>query len=43
MANVEEAAAAWIDAALDAGQAVPPPSSLEDIKSRAEYRGWTLG
>ena len=42
MANVEEAAAAWIDAALDAGQAVPPPSPLEDIKSRSEYRGWTF-
>jgi predicted RNase H-like HicB family nuclease len=43
MANVEEAAAAWIDATLDAGAAVPPPSSLEDIKGRPEYKGWAFG
>ncbi|MGA2045266.1 MAG: type II toxin-antitoxin system HicB family antitoxin, partial [Roseiarcus sp.] len=27
--GAEEAAAAWIDAALDAGEAIPPPSRLE--------------
>jgi predicted RNase H-like HicB family nuclease len=31
LAAVEEAAAAWIDAALDAGEAVPPPSSLDAL------------
>src|SRR3546814_12148795 len=43
MANVEEAAAAWIDATLDAGDAVPPPSSLEDVKKRPEFTGWAFG
>ena len=39
LANAEEAAAAWIDAALDAGQAVPAPSSLDQVHGRAEFRG----
>lgn len=43
MSNVEEAAAAWVDAALDQGLAVPRPSSLEAIKALPEYRGWTVG
>ena len=43
MANVEEAAAAWIDATLDAGGSVPAPSSLEEIKARRDYKGWTFG
>jgi predicted RNase H-like HicB family nuclease len=43
MANVEEAAAAWIDATLDAGGSVPAPSSLEEIKERREYKGWAFG
>ncbi|WP_019092470.1 type II toxin-antitoxin system HicB family antitoxin, partial [Komagataeibacter europaeus] len=28
ISNAEEAAAAWIDATLDAGEAVPSPSTL---------------
>lgn len=43
MSNVEEAAAAWIDATLDAGGSVPAPSSLEEIKARPEFKGWTFG
>ena len=43
MSNVEEAAAAWIDATLDAGGSVPAPSSLEEIKERPECKGWTFG
>jgi predicted RNase H-like HicB family nuclease len=42
MANVEDAAAAWIDATLDAGRPVPQPSSIEEIKSRKEYKNWTF-
>jgi predicted RNase H-like HicB family nuclease len=42
MANVEEAAAAWIDATLDAGGIVPAPSSLEEVKARRAYKGWTF-
>lgn len=37
----EQAAAAWIDAALDAGMPIPAPSPAAD---RAEdYPGWLLG
>jgi predicted RNase H-like HicB family nuclease len=42
IAGAEEAGFAWIDAALDAGEAVPPPSSLEAIRARPEYSGWIL-
>jgi predicted RNase H-like HicB family nuclease len=43
MVNVEEAAAGWIDAALDAGTAIPAPSSLDSLLDRAEFEGWTFG
>lgn len=43
LANAEEAAAAWIDAALDAGNAVPTPSALETIASKPEFKGWSFG
>jgi predicted RNase H-like HicB family nuclease len=39
----EEAAAAWIDATLDAGCAVPAPSSIEAVRGRPEYEGWAFG
>lgn len=39
----EEAATAWLDAALDAGQAIPRPSRLDAFKDRPEYAGWTVG
>ena len=42
MAGAEEAIAAWIDVALDAGEAVPPPSSLDVIRTTADYAGWTF-
>lgn len=40
---VKEAVAAWVDAALDAGQAVPAPSSLESARRLPGYEGWTVG
>jgi predicted RNase H-like HicB family nuclease len=43
LAGAEEAAAAWIDAALDAGEAVPAPSSLEALHRNPDYAGWTFG
>jgi predicted RNase H-like HicB family nuclease len=43
MMAAEEAAAAWIDSALDAGDAVPAPSSLETIRQHADFEGWTFG
>lgn len=42
MANVEEAAAAWIDATLDAGEKIPAPSTVQSIANRKEYRGWIV-
>jgi predicted RNase H-like HicB family nuclease len=39
----EESAAAWIDATLDAGDPVPPPSSLDAIQRNPDYTGWIFG
>ncbi len=41
--GAEEAAAAWIDATLDAGQAIPTPSSLDHLRHQPDYAGWTFG
>ena len=43
VAGAEEAAAAWVDAALDAGRAIPAPTSLDAIRRTPEYAGWTFG
>jgi predicted RNase H-like HicB family nuclease len=43
MTAAEEAAAAWIDAALDAGEAVPTPSALDVLRDDAEFAGWSFG
>ena len=43
MRGVEEAAAAWIDATLDAGDAVPAPSGLDALRNRPEFAGWSFG
>ena len=43
MIGAEEAAAAWIDTALDAGEAVPAPSSLQAIRENPDYAGWSFG
>ena len=42
-AAVEEAAAAWVDAALDAGEAIPAPSSLDALRENPDFRGWAFG
>jgi predicted RNase H-like HicB family nuclease len=42
IAGAEEAGLAWIDAALDTGEAVPEPSPLESIRARPEFAGWIL-
>lgn len=36
--NAEEAAAAWIDAALDAGRAIPAPSAADAV----QREGWAI-
>jgi predicted RNase H-like HicB family nuclease len=41
--GAEEAAAAWIDATLDAGGAIPQPSSLEALRDNPDFAGWTFG
>jgi predicted RNase H-like HicB family nuclease len=43
MEAAKEAAAAWIDAALDAGAPVPSPSPLADARMLPGYEGWSLG
>jgi predicted RNase H-like HicB family nuclease len=43
LSGAEEAAAAWIDAALDAGEAVPAPSSLDTVRRNPDYSDWTFG
>lgn len=43
MDAAKEAVAAWVDTALDAGQAIPEPSSLETVRQMPEYQGWTVG
>src|SRR5277367_4390334 len=42
LSAAEEAAAAWLDAALDAGNPIPPPSSLDAIRENPTYAGWTF-
>lgn len=41
--SAQEAAAAWIDAALDAGLTIPPPSRLDAARALPEYAGWAVG
>ncbi len=43
ISGAEEAAAAWIDATLDAGGAVPAPSTLESVRESPAFRGWAVG
>jgi predicted RNase H-like HicB family nuclease len=43
MGNVEEAIDLWIEAALDAGQEIPAPSTLDAIQARPEFYGWAFG
>ena len=41
MTHAEEAIAAWIDAALDAGADIPAPSSLDQLRKRHKaWRHW---
>ena len=40
--GAEEAAAAWIDA-LDAAEAIPAPTTLENLRANPEFAGWTYG
>ena len=41
--GTKEAAAAWIDTALDRGMSVPAPSTLEAAQKLRGYKGWIVG
>jgi predicted RNase H-like HicB family nuclease len=43
MEAAEEAVAAWLDATLDAGGAVPAASSLEAVRADPRFAGWIIG
>jgi len=43
MAAAEEAAAAWIDATLDAGREIPRPSSAQEAVAKGDFGGWIVG
>ena len=40
MTNAEEAAVAWIEATLDSGNAIPAPTTIEDVRRDADYDLW---
>lgn len=41
LVQAEEAVVAWIEAALDAGEVIPAPSTLDALKARhPEFDGW---
>jgi predicted RNase H-like HicB family nuclease len=42
MEAAEEAAAAWLDATLDAGGPIPTASSLEAVRADPRFAGWTI-
>ncbi len=43
MLAAREAAAAWVDSALDQGLPIPAPSSLETLRHDTRYAGWIFG
>ena len=43
MAGAEEAAIAWMDATLNAGQVMPAPTTLDAIRQHAAYANWMFG
>jgi predicted RNase H-like HicB family nuclease len=38
--NTKEAIELWIECALDAGQAIPNPSSITELQKKKEFKGW---
>lgn len=40
--NAEEAITGWIDAMLDAGQAIPHPSTVDVVRANPEFAGWVF-
>lgn len=42
IANAEEAVELWIEAAIDEGQDIPAPSTVDRIAADPDYAGWTF-
>jgi predicted RNase H-like HicB family nuclease len=42
IAAAEEAAAAWIDAVLDQGGAIPAPTPLDTLRADPRFEGWVF-
>ena len=38
--NAKQSIALWIETALDAGQSVPPPSTITSLQKQRAYKGW---
>jgi predicted RNase H-like HicB family nuclease len=38
--KAREAIAVWIEAAVDAGEAIPVPSSIDTLRKSPDYEGW---
>ena len=38
-----DAAAAWIESALEHDEPIPRPSSLQEVRKLRGYSGWTAG
>ena len=43
VANAQEAAAAWIEATLDAGGEIPEATSIRRIQALPDFHGWEFG
>ena len=43
MTNAEQAIIAWIETALDLGQDIPAPSSLDAIRALPDRHDWAFG
>jgi predicted RNase H-like HicB family nuclease len=43
LSNAEEVVAAWIDSALDDGDAIPALSSLDALRKDLRFAGWSFG
>ncbi len=42
LTNARDSAIAWIEATLDAGDRIPPPSPFAALRGRADFAGWTF-
>ncbi|WP_459614509.1 type II toxin-antitoxin system HicB family antitoxin [Bordetella sp. 2513F-2] len=38
--NAKEAIEAWIEAAIDNGDPIPPPSNITELQRNPDYAGW---